>query len=67
MSAFILISTEAAYPTVVEFAPYQKNPKKTTRKVDPRTGTVEEGKCVFIFHKILFEIEYFEKKNKMAW
>ncbi|XP_038050627.1 regulator of nonsense transcripts 3A-like isoform X2 [Patiria miniata] len=29
------------YPAVVEFAPYQKIPKKQCRKVDPRCGTIE--------------------------
>ena len=31
------------YSAVVEFAPFQKIPKKKTKKSDSRRGTIEDG------------------------
>jgi hypothetical protein len=31
------------FPAVVEFAPFQKVPKKKTKKADSKKGTIEQG------------------------
>ena len=39
------------YSAVVEFAPFQKIPKRKTKKSDSKRGTIEEGitREVFVF------------------
>ena len=36
-------STGGEYPAVVEFAPFQKVPKKKPKKVDLKNGIIEQG------------------------
>lgn len=37
------------YPAIVEFAPFQKIPKKRSKKRDAKCGTIANGKCDFFF------------------
>ncbi|PIK45568.1 putative regulator of nonsense transcripts 3A-like [Apostichopus japonicus] len=41
------------YPAVVELAPYQKIPKRSNRKPDPRCGTIEEDEDYQKFLEVL--------------
>ena len=34
------------YPAIVEFAPFQKIPKKKAKKADARQGTIENGMTI---------------------
>ena len=48
------------YSAVVEFAPFQKIPKKKTKKSDSKKGTIEEG----ILKKVFFDFFSFVARVK---
>ena len=43
MKNFVLFSTGGEYPAIVEFAPFQKVPKKKPKKIDLKNGIIEQG------------------------
>ena len=43
----IFVSLGGEYSAIVEFAPFQKVPKKKTKKTDSKKGTIEEGVLTF--------------------
>ena len=40
---FTLFYLGGEYPALVEFSPFQKVPKKKTKKVDAKNGIIEQG------------------------
>lgn len=40
---FFLMFIGNEYPAIVEFAPFQKVPKRKTKKPDSKKGTLEQG------------------------
>ena len=53
---YVLIGNE--YPAIVEFAAFQKVPKKKNKKPDAKKGTIEQGKkgstSACSWHRIYF-------------
>ena len=43
MFVFLVALAGSEFSALVEFAPYQKVPKKKTKKADSKKGTIEDG------------------------